>query len=867
MEGPPIHRHAVGLDINARNASVAPPPDGWIFAGAGKEEVATANARLQAVVADRDILLAQLELYRRLETTRTPPLATPPQQIHGGPLPHPTTAAAAPGGDDDAWGPDKSELARLREECAALRAAEAAWRKKEVFFQSSSVTIDGDPRRADGTVSEYHRISLSACELPTLSGRSDDAVGIRERRLFSSGILRMLQLRNKYVFSPVEPDHDNASLLQFQEAVCARPFEFVPPPKSGFAVGPAGGATMMKWLDGVVTLVAAGEEPVGFKSPPSYEEFSADLVDALEFTNSKVATTVANYRLSMLEANFELHRLVNDAYEVESTRCDPQDFDTQMKVDNHIHAASSMTRREMLTFIREKVDKDTEKVVLETKDGEKTTLAAAFLAATTAGFDIDPATVDLHEHLDNISTETLDVAASAKMFQRFDNFNDSYNPFGKGDLRTIFLKSSNSIDGQYFADILRDVVFKRVASCKSNCAIEPRLSIYGRKRDEWQNLASWVLRHRLLSVDDVGALTGRVKWIIQIPRLANIFMGKCYKNFQELLDNLFGPLFEATLHPNKYPEIHTFLSHVGGIDCVDDESKYDTVLLKGNPVPKPSEYTAVANPPYSYWLYYLSANLSVLNQLRDSRGLNVFRFVPHCGESGQSHHLATAWLVAHGINHGIKLERLPTLQYLYYLDQIPLALAPLSNDSLFLKIKDSPVPRFHRIGLVTCLGTDDPMQFHSNPHPLLEEYTVSAKVFGFTPMDKSEVATYSVKASCFDHRWKARWLGKKYWHGCPEISNNPLKSNLGDIRPHFRGEALRRELLYVLQHGEWKTPADRDSFEDTVDNRIMSIVFKSKDDVITVEQLEEEQEVVRTLSARREIVDQMEHKSLDPLMS
>ena len=42
-----------------------------------------------------------------------------------------------------------------------------------------------------------------------------------------------------------------------------------------------------------------------------------------------------------------------------------------------------------------------------------------------------------------------------------------------------------------------------------------------------------------------------------------------------MLDNIFKPCFEATLYPNKYPEIYRFLLTVRGFDTVDDESEYD----------------------------------------------------------------------------------------------------------------------------------------------------------------------------------------------------------------------------------------------------------------------------------------------------
>lgn len=54
----------------------------------------------------------------------------------------------------------------------------------------------------------------------------------------------------------------------------------------------------------------------------------------------------------------------------------------------------------------------------------------------------------------------------------------------------------------------------------------------------------------------------------------------------------------------------------------------------------------------------------------------------------------------------------PVLQYLYFLAQIPIAMSPLSNNSLFLEYAKNPLLEFHKKGLVVSLSTDDPMQFH-----------------------------------------------------------------------------------------------------------------------------------------------------------
>lgn len=113
-------------------------------------------------------------------------------------------------------------------------------------------------------------------------------------------------------------------------------------------------------------------------------------------------------------------------------------------------------------------------------------------------------------------------------------------------------------------------------------------------------------------------------------------------------------------------------------------------------------------------------------RLRESLGLNTFAFRPHCGESGNIAHLATSYLLAESINHGVRLQQSPSLQYLYYLDQIGkchthdtlrstlslpvcanqyvryiqsisgLAVSPVSNNFLFVRFAANPFGDFFR---------------------------------------------------------------------------------------------------------------------------------------------------------------------------
>ena len=54
---------------------------------------------------------------------------------------------------------------------------------------------------------------------------------------------------------------------------------------------------------------------------------------------------------------------------------------------------------------------------------------------------------------------------------------------------------------------------------------------------------------------------------------------------------------------------------VVGFDSVDDESKPEHHIFNLDS-PLPVDWTEEDNPPYSYYLYYTYANMTVLNHLR-----------------------------------------------------------------------------------------------------------------------------------------------------------------------------------------------------------------------------------------------------------
>jgi AMP deaminase len=258
-----------------------------------------------------------------------------------------------------------------------------------------------------------------------------------------------------------------------------------------------------------------------------------------------------------------------------------------------------------------------------------------------------------------------------------------------------------------------------------------------------------------------------------------------------LVVDIFEPLFEVTKDPSTHPELFIFLQRVVGFDSVDDESKVERSIYREFPLPK--EWKNPANPPYSYYLYYIYSNLASLNRWREERGFNTLVLRPHCGEAGDTDHLAAAFLTSFGISHGILLRKVPALQYLYYLAQIGIAMSPLSNNALFLTYERNPLPQFFQRGLNISISTDDPLQFHFTREPLIEEYSVATQIWKFSGADMCELARNSVLQCGWEHSVKQHWIGKNYMQ--PGVDGNDIsKTNVPNIRIDYRYETLLEEL-------------------------------------------------------------------------
>lgn len=509
---------------------------------------------------------------------------------------------------------------------------------------------------------------------------------------------------------------------------------------------------------------------VVFGLPFTLAEFIFDQNILLALVSNGPIKSFCYRRLTYLSSKHELHVLLNELKEAAIQKQLPhRDFYNVRKVDTHVHASSCMSQKHMLRFIKKKMKKELSYVVCRDDCGGDMTLDQVFQSLNLSAYEL--------------SVDMLDVHCDRNTFHRFDKFNAKYNPVGESRLREIFIKTDNCIRGRYFAELLKEVMADLEESKYQNA--EYRLSIYGRARDEWDKLADWGIAFNMYS--------DNVRWLIQVPRLYDVYKANgLVDNFEEIILNIFEPLFEVTNDPSSHPNLHKFLHYVTGLDSVDDESKPERGLFDGENAP-PSEWNYPHNPSYAYYLYYMFANLTVLNNFRISRDLPPLVLRPHCGEAGAIHHLITGFMLAQNISHGLLLRKTPVLQYLYYLSQIGIAMSPLSNNSLFLHYQKNPINDFLSRGLLVSLSTDDPLQFHFTKEPLMEEYSIAAQVWKLSSVEMCELARNSVLMSGFPHDVKKFWLGPNYTkEGMP--GNDMSRTNVPDIRVAYRHETFLQEL-------------------------------------------------------------------------
>lgn len=147
---------------------------------------------------------------------------------------------------------------------------------------------------------------------------------------------------------------------------------------------------------GVYQLFEDDEASTPAIQVPTIREFYMDLDDILNVSSDGPSKSFAFRRLQYLEGKFNLYILLNEYQETADSKKVPhRDFYNVRKVDTHVHHSACMNQKHLLRFIKSKMKKFPNEVVLY-RDGRHLTLAEVFASINLTAYDLSIDTLDMH---------------------------------------------------------------------------------------------------------------------------------------------------------------------------------------------------------------------------------------------------------------------------------------------------------------------------------------------------------------------------------------------------------------------------------------------------------------------------------------
>jgi AMP deaminase len=129
---------------------------------------------------------------------------------------------------------------------------------------------------------------------------------------------------------------------------------------------------------------------------PTIREFYMDLETILNVSSDGPTKSFAFRRLQYLEGKFNLYVLLNEYQEMaDSKRVPHRDFYNVRKVDTHVHHSACMNQKHLLRFIKSKMKKCPDEVVMF-RDGKHLTLEEVFQSIHLTAYDLSIDTLDMH---------------------------------------------------------------------------------------------------------------------------------------------------------------------------------------------------------------------------------------------------------------------------------------------------------------------------------------------------------------------------------------------------------------------------------------------------------------------------------------
>ena len=141
---------------------------------------------------------------------------------------------------------------------------------------------------------------------------------------------------------------------------------------------------------------------------PTLRDFYKDMDEVQSISSDGPTKSFAYRQLDILEGRFHLYFLVNSYQETADSKKVPhRDFYNVRKVDTHVHHSACMNQKHLLRFIKSKMKKSPDEIVMF-RDGKELTLRQVFESINLTAYDLSIDTLDMHvscNHALHISTD------------------------------------------------------------------------------------------------------------------------------------------------------------------------------------------------------------------------------------------------------------------------------------------------------------------------------------------------------------------------------------------------------------------------------------------------------------------------------
>lgn len=129
---------------------------------------------------------------------------------------------------------------------------------------------------------------------------------------------------------------------------------------------------------------------------PTLRDFYRELEYVIGVSSDGPSKSFAFRELDILEGKFNLYYLVNEYEETAICKRVPhRDFYNVRKVDTHVHHSACMNQKHLLRFIKSKMKKSPDEVVMF-RDGKHLTLKEVFESINLTAYDLSIDTLDMH---------------------------------------------------------------------------------------------------------------------------------------------------------------------------------------------------------------------------------------------------------------------------------------------------------------------------------------------------------------------------------------------------------------------------------------------------------------------------------------